>query len=42
MSPLIINALFRLRLGEIVLDLIMEFFPEIINVEFTAKMEKEP
>ncbi|QDL78863.1 type I DNA topoisomerase [Bacillus licheniformis] len=29
------------ELGEIVLDLIMEFFPEIINVEFTAKMEKE-
>ncbi|WP_353855767.1 type I DNA topoisomerase [Bacillus sp. Bos-x628] len=29
------------ELGEIVLNLIMEFFPEIINVEFTAKMEKE-
>ncbi|MEK4268743.1 type I DNA topoisomerase [Bacillus sp. FSL W8-0940] len=29
------------ELGEIVLELIMEFFPEIINVEFTAKMEKE-
>ncbi|MFT0800732.1 type I DNA topoisomerase [Bacillus swezeyi] len=29
------------ELGQIVLDLIMEFFPEIINVEFTAKMEKE-
>ncbi|MFJ5963401.1 type I DNA topoisomerase [Bacillus sp. NPDC093026] len=29
------------ELGEIVLSLIMEFFPEIINVEFTAKMEKE-
>lgn len=29
------------ELGEIVLALIMEFFPEIINVEFTAKMEKE-
>ncbi|KMM52970.1 DNA topoisomerase I [Bacillus glycinifermentans] len=29
------------ELGGIVLDLIMEFFPEIINVEFTAKMEKE-
>ncbi|MGM0919721.1 MAG: type I DNA topoisomerase [Bacillota bacterium] len=27
------------ELGEIVLELIMEFFPEIINVEFTAKME---
>lgn len=29
------------ELGQIVLDLIMEFFPEIINVEFTAKMERE-
>ncbi|AVM23804.1 type I DNA topoisomerase [Bacillus pumilus] len=29
------------ELGEIVLSLIIEFFPEIINVEFTAKMEKE-
>ncbi|TKD59667.1 type I DNA topoisomerase [Bacillus sp. S2(2019)] len=29
------------ELGEIVLNLIIEFFPEIINVEFTAKMEKE-
>ncbi|MCI4126073.1 type I DNA topoisomerase [Bacillus haynesii] len=29
------------ELGQIVLELIMEFFPEIINVEFTAKMEKE-
>ncbi|MEC0769465.1 type I DNA topoisomerase [Bacillus inaquosorum] len=29
------------ELGQIVLDLIMEFFPEIINVEFTAKMEKD-
>ncbi|APH05270.1 type I DNA topoisomerase [Bacillus weihaiensis] len=27
------------ELGEIVLELIMEFFPEIINVEFTANME---
>ncbi|WP_408010979.1 type I DNA topoisomerase [Pseudalkalibacillus sp. A8] len=27
------------ELGEIVLDLILEFFPEIINVEFTAEME---
>ncbi|MFS0656035.1 type I DNA topoisomerase [Bacillus sp. 179-C3.3 HS] len=29
------------ELGGIVLNLIMEFFPEIINVEFTAQMEKE-
>ncbi|TFE02746.1 type I DNA topoisomerase [Jeotgalibacillus salarius] len=29
------------ELGEIVLALIVEFFPEIIDVEFTAKMEKE-
>ncbi|PIC06016.1 DNA topoisomerase I [Anoxybacillus flavithermus] len=28
------------ELGEIVLDLIMQFFPEILDVEFTAKMEK--
>ncbi|MBO8176517.1 MAG: type I DNA topoisomerase [Bacillus sp. (in: Bacteria)] len=28
------------ELGEIVLDLIKEFFPEIIDVEFTAKMER--
>ncbi|MGM7701159.1 type I DNA topoisomerase [Pseudalkalibacillus sp. Hm43] len=27
------------ELGEIVLDLILEFFPEVINVEFTADME---
>ncbi|MBL5808696.1 type I DNA topoisomerase [Bacillus sporothermodurans] len=27
------------ELGEIVLELIMEFFPEILDVEFTAKME---
>lgn len=29
------------ELGEIVIELISEFFPEIINVEFTANMEKE-
>lgn len=28
------------ELGQIVLDLIMEFFPEIINVEFTAKWKE--
>ncbi|MBM7586820.1 DNA topoisomerase-1 [Bacillus pakistanensis] len=28
------------ELGEIVLELIMEFFPDIINLEFTANMEK--
>lgn len=28
------------ELGEIVLDLMMQFFPEILDVEFTAKMEK--
>ncbi|WLD95141.1 type I DNA topoisomerase [Alkalihalobacillus sp. AL-G] len=27
------------ELGEIVLNLILEFFPEVINVEFTAEME---
>ncbi|WP_257350102.1 type I DNA topoisomerase [Pseudalkalibacillus decolorationis] len=27
------------ELGEIVLELILEFFPEVINVEFTADME---
>ncbi|MBE4908740.1 type I DNA topoisomerase [Bacillus luteolus] len=27
------------ELGEIVLELILEFFPEILDVEFTAKME---
>ncbi|MFS0787039.1 type I DNA topoisomerase [Shouchella sp. 1P09AA] len=29
------------ELGEIVLDLIVEFFPEILDVEFTAKMEED-
>ncbi|GER65612.1 DNA topoisomerase 1 [Weizmannia acidilactici] len=29
------------ELGEIVLELIKEFFPEIIDVEFTAEMEKD-
>ncbi|WNV81374.1 type I DNA topoisomerase [Bacillus atrophaeus] len=29
------------ELGQIVLELIMEFFPEIINVEFTARMEQD-
>jgi len=29
------------ELGEIVLELIREFFPEIIDVEFTADMEKD-
>ncbi|KIL44874.1 type I DNA topoisomerase [Jeotgalibacillus soli] len=29
------------ELGEIVLELVVEFFPEIIDVEFTAKMEKD-
>ncbi|WP_078391510.1 type I DNA topoisomerase [Shouchella patagoniensis] len=29
------------ELGEIVLDLIVEFFPEILDVEFTAKMEQD-
>ncbi len=29
------------ELGEIVLELIREFFPEIINTEFTAKMEQQ-
>ncbi|MBE6183872.1 type I DNA topoisomerase [Heyndrickxia ginsengihumi] len=29
------------ELGEIVSDLIVEFFPEIIDVEFTAEMEKD-
>lgn len=29
------------ELGEIVLDLIVEFFPEVLDVEFTAKMENE-
>ncbi|SFM27073.1 type I DNA topoisomerase [Salibacterium qingdaonense] len=29
------------ELGEIVLDLIVEFFPEILDVEFTAKMEND-
>ncbi|MFK9092420.1 type I DNA topoisomerase [Bacillus salipaludis] len=29
------------ELGEIVHELILEFFPEIINVEFTAKMEQD-
>ncbi|WP_442599486.1 type I DNA topoisomerase [Neobacillus sp. D3-1R] len=28
------------ELGEIVTQLILEFFPEVINVEFTAKMEQ--
>ena len=28
------------ELGEIVIELILEFFPEIINIEFTANMEK--
>lgn len=29
------------ELGEIVHQLVLEFFPEIINVEFTAQMEKD-
>ncbi|MDQ0217087.1 type I DNA topoisomerase [Peribacillus cavernae] len=29
------------ELGEIVLDLILEFFPDILDMEFTAKMEQE-
>lgn len=29
------------ELGEIVIELMSEFFPEIIDVEFTAKMEKD-
>ncbi|GAA0331731.1 type I DNA topoisomerase [Bacillus carboniphilus] len=29
------------ELGEIVLEMITEFFPDIINVEFTAKMEND-
>ncbi|WP_445488277.1 type I DNA topoisomerase [Niallia sp. 03133] len=29
------------ELGEIVLELILEFFPEILNVEFTANMEQD-
>ncbi|WP_096435420.1 type I DNA topoisomerase [Alteribacter populi] len=29
------------ELGQIVLELILEFFPEILNVEFTAKMETD-
>lgn len=29
------------ELGEIVLELILEFFPDILDVEFTAKMEQE-
>ncbi|KAB7668629.1 type I DNA topoisomerase [Bacillus sp. B1-b2] len=29
------------ELGEIVLELILEFFPEIFNVEFTANMEQD-
>lgn len=29
------------ELGEIVLELIREFFPEILDVEFTAKMEQQ-
>ncbi|RHW36418.1 type I DNA topoisomerase [Neobacillus notoginsengisoli] len=28
------------ELGEIVIDLMMEFFPEILDVDFTAKMEQ--
>ena len=29
------------ELGEIVVELMEQFFPEIINVEFTAKMEEQ-
>jgi DNA topoisomerase-1 len=29
------------ELGEIIIELMMEFFPEILNVEFTAKMEQD-
>ncbi len=29
------------ELGEIVLELILEFFPDILDVEFTAKMEQD-
>ncbi|CAI9390982.1 MULTISPECIES: type I DNA topoisomerase [Bacillaceae] len=29
------------ELGEIVLELILEFFPEILNIEFTANMEQD-
>ena len=31
--------MYRLRLGEIVIDILNEYFPEITNVDFTAKME---
>src|SRR5699024_1592251 len=29
------------ELGEVVLDLVVEFFPEVLDVKFTAKMENE-
>ena len=41
MSHLKISDLFPLSLGEIVMELMVEFFPEIIDVEFTAKMEQD-
>lgn len=33
------NRFVPTELGELVLELLMEFFPEIVDVEFTAKME---
>ena len=29
------------ELGEIVHQLVLEFFPDIINIEFTAQMEQD-
>ena len=41
MSLLIINDLFRLSLVKLFIELIFEFFPEILDVEFTAKWNKD-
>ena len=41
MLRLIINDLSRLNLVKLFIELILEFFPEILDVEFTAKMEQE-
>ena len=38
---LMINVLFRLSLAKLSIASMLEFFPEIIDIEFTAKMEAD-
>ena len=41
MSHLMQNVLFRQNLVKLSIKLVIEFFPNIIDVEFTAQMEKD-